>query len=532
MTHRLFVATFVAFALATTALAQGGTFLYQNAKHGFRLRVPRMLKEAPLDPQEEQILAKFTANVESPDPFLKGEILELNLLVFRIGKAKGPATGDDAAKKAEEERARSMGEQSKEFLNGATDFPTFLKRREIRSDFVSKNAWTKPVKSKDGGEYKLVELHGDYHNHRRGQSRNYVLLRGFLLENATEIYGLYAYGWGLQAFETRIDEAVRSFERVTIDPNAKPVDEDDPYADSTLRDLERRRMVRSQLVKGWSAHDSENFILVTNITSKKTIEEMLADLEIMRVEYTKHFPPLGPMEAVSTVRVCASYDDYLGYGAPDGTGGYWAPLKEELVLFEPGKRIPKQREWVKEVDTNMVLYHEAMHQYLHYANGMVPPASWFNEGYGEYFGGAKVDRVKGEIRRIEKNAFRMKWVKLMQKQKAWPDLRMIFLMPQHEFYGVSVMNNYAMGWSICWFLEQEREKKTGRNEDWAAIPENYLRHLRAAADKYRERMPDNAPKDWMLGFADEIQKEAFEKTFAKIDILQLEKAWIAAMAKY
>ncbi len=42
-------------------------------------------------------------------------------------------------------------------------------------------------------------------------------------------------------------------------------------------------------------------------------------------------------------------------------------------------------------------------------------------------------------------------------------------------------------------------------------------------------MPPSAPRDWLLAFADEIQTEAFDKTFAGVDLLEVEKAWIAFM---
>jgi len=38
-------------------------------------------------------------------------------------------------------------------------------------------------------------------------------------------------------------------------------------------------------------------------------------------------------------------------------------------------------------DSLRVLYHEAFHQYIHYAVGDVAPHSWFNEGHGDYFAG-------------------------------------------------------------------------------------------------------------------------------------------------
>ena len=49
-------------------------------------------------------------------------------------------------------------------------------------------------------------------------------------------------------------------------------------------------------------------------------------------------------------------------------------------------------------DTLAVLYHEAFHQYIYYSVGEVAPHSWFNEGHGDYYAGAKYLSKKFNIR--------------------------------------------------------------------------------------------------------------------------------------
>ncbi len=514
--------------IAAATLPAQSTWLHDDDVNGFSIRLPRFLKAQPREPHEEQILAKFAGKFESPDRFLKGE-QELTLLVVRIRKSQGPTTGSKEEQEKEEERGKSFGEQSKEHLNAGTTLSEFLKHRSWKHD-LGKSTLKRAPKCRIGAKYDIAEIRGTAFNEARWEDRDYPIIRTFSVEDEQEIFGVVVLGPGVGPFEDLISKCVQTLERFAPGTTARTGP--DPYEGSALRDLDRRRRVRSRLVKGWTAHDTENFILITNSTNKKLIQDVLIDLEVMRKEYEKHLPPLEPVTTVSAVRICASYDDYLDYGAPDGTGGYWSPLDEELVLFEPGRAIPKVRPWLKEVDPVAVMYHEAMHQYLHYSNGMVPPTSWFNEGYGEVFGGAEVDRRKQEIQRIDKNKFRMKWIKLMQKQKAWPDLRSVVKMSQGEFYGMSALQNYAIGWAFCYFLEQERKKEKGRNEAWAAIPTNYINALRAATKKRMEKMPDDAPKDWIMAYTDEIQEEAFEAAFANIDFDALEQAWIEAMKKY
>ena len=68
------------------------------------------------------------------------------------------------------------------------------------------------------------------------------------------------------------------------------------------------------------------------------------------------------------------------------SAGYWNSRTEELVLFDAEEHERGKRP--DDSGTFIVLYHEAFHQYIHYSTGELPPHSWFNEGYGDYFSGA------------------------------------------------------------------------------------------------------------------------------------------------
>src|SRR5690606_39018077 len=145
-----------------------------------------------------------------------------------------------------------------------------------------------------------------------------------------------------------------------------------------------------------------------------------------------------------------------------------------LVLFNPERRIPKARPWLGAVEPERVLYHEAMHQYLHYSNRALAPASWFNEGYGEYFGGAEIKRRKGEVSGIGRNRIRLDLIRLCRKQKRTPPtLHQMLRMTQHEFYSNAPLENYAYSWAFCYFLEDQRAKSDrsrSKVEEWAALP--------------------------------------------------------------
>jgi hypothetical protein len=266
----------------------------------------------------------------------------------------------------------------------------------------------------------------------------------------------------------------------------------------------------------------------------RLVRDMMIDLETMRGAYLERFPPAAPFTVVSTVRVCNSYDGYLRYSSKPGTGGYWHPIAEELVLFNPVGKVAKA-DWMRRVTPKAILYHEAMHQYFHYANGEMPPAPWFNEGYGEYFGGARTDRFQKKIASVGKNDLRWEVVKETRKEKSWPELKKLLALTQPQFYSRTskdypVLKNYAMGWAFCYFLEQERAKRPGqRNETWAAIPDRYVENLRVAAADVEAKMPADAPKGSLIRAAIPIQKAAYEKTFGDMDWAALQADWIEAM---
>ncbi len=155
------------------------------------------------------------------------------------------------------------------------------------------------------------------------------------------------------------------------------------YAKSPrFREPEQRVKVRAGLLEGWEADDTENYLLIHDTKNGNLIQHLAKRLEAIRRAYVELFPAVGEIRAVSTVRICKDRDEYYRNGGPSGTAGYWNSRAEELVLydFESGQEAKEE--------ARTVLFHEAFHQYIHYAAGELAPHSWFNEGYGDYFSGA------------------------------------------------------------------------------------------------------------------------------------------------
>lgn len=510
--------------------APGQRARFENPSEGYRIYVHKAIKAVPTEPNERQMLAKWGGELEFKDKAYRGTY-NCWVGLVRIKKGKGPTTGGEEEEEPEEVDPRSIREQSIEQLNSGTTVEQFLRKRGIKSDLRDVEG-ERAVKSRDGQEYVVREYRGEVFDDLRWEHKSIGIIRSYMLEDSNEYFGLVAIGPFVDPWRDIVEDMARTLERIELGAS------DQTSSEETFTNAGFRDRVRSKLVKGWEAYDTEHFIFVTNTRNKGLIKDILADLELMRLAYIARFPPAPGVDldqVISAVRFCETMADYEAYGGPPGTGGYWNFVDEELVLVDVqtlDKDILKNNPNLKNIGVLDILYHEAMHQYFFYANGHLAPASWFNEGYGEYFGGAKPNRHKGEIRKIDRNRFRMAWIKRSQGHGRWPDLRAFLKMSQGEFYGPSSLQNYAFAWSFCYFLEEQREDPKG-NKAWAAIPDNYLKNLREATNRKREELGiDDKNKEWLVAWTNELQDAAYEATFAGIDLAELEKAWIEAIRRW
>jgi len=135
-------------------------------------------------------------------------------------------------------------------------------------------------------------------------------------------------------------------------------------------------------LKDWWYLETDNFILVANLKRRGAISDIQEALENARAVFTKQFPLLKPIDAVSVVRVFEKRDDYIDCVGKEltWTGGVWMPGKKELMV-SPMDWLQGQKRVEEMV---RVVYHEGFHQYLHYATEEHENADWFNEGTAEF----------------------------------------------------------------------------------------------------------------------------------------------------
>ena len=337
----------------------------------------------------------------------------------------------------------------------------------------------------------------------------------------------------------------------------KRIDREDDRARKTeLSQMdEQERFLQQQIDKlppGWSHMRTKRYLFLYD-TDKAFAQELADRIEAMRDVYETHYPPDKPIEAVSIVRVCATLDEYHGYGGPPGTGGYWYFVERELVLFDF-----RPREL-----TLAVLNHEAFHQYIFYFYGELSPHSWYNEGTGDFYAGAKLTKTNrvtgygdapGGIGRLGtiKEAARLLDEGKSGAEGACPPLKSLMKFHQSDYYGSSGYDGgicYAAGWAVVHFL---REGK-GLDPKWQKILPDYLLALVKAREAVAQETMDKAiakaekneagsskdlphdVKEW-YGKVDEdkVQDRAFSATFTDwkdSDWATFQDAWLRYVEK-
>jgi hypothetical protein len=293
------------------------------------------------------------------------------------------------------------------------------------------------------------------------------------------------------------------------------------YAKKPLKGVEHRVDVRLQMVRGWKVEDTENYIVLYDTPDQPLVRKILRDLELLRIEYQRLFPSEKPVESVSTVRVCKSRDEYLSYGGPPTSAGYWNWEDEELVLYDAETQ--DKAHHVSDANTFIALYHEAFHQYIHYSTGELPPHSWFNEGHGDFFSGATIR--DGKMRSIGPNPWRIQTIQSAIKLNQQVRLRELIHYEQSEYYANPYLC-YAEGWSLIYFLR--KSEQVAKRAEWAQILPTYFAELKSgyAAELAKlETAGKSKDKEARAKAGLAVRNAALDKAFSGVDIDELETAW-------
>jgi len=530
---------------ATVATTQGGYDSKEHPSRGIDFRKPRRWDKLPVQPTEEWV--RFMLIEPVPEKERDRRDLQPKIVIVDIpyvsdpapttGEAKDPGQPKEGAVSTQDEDDEAKDEQEEPPLP-LNSWERYLERElkgwrsehveELRPKGTRGEIWTREVFKMTRG-IRGGDREGGRRSGRGGRSMRragYAYVWSMPRKRTVIVFGQCAVG--------DLDELEPIFEEVGTELRLYEPDlrEDAKwrkrYAQKGYRAIDYRTPVRIEAMEdGWKVEDTENYIVVYNTSDQPLVRRIVKDLENIRKKYIELFPPSGPIEAVSTVRVCSGMSEYHSYGGPAGSAGYWYDVTEELVL--PDATVRKKGEKTDKSNTFIILYHEAFHQYIHYSAGKLAPHSWFNEGYGDFFSGAKISG--GKVKKIGPNPWRVATIKEAVEMRRHIPLEEIIRYEQRDYYRNAGLC-YAEGWSLIYFLNTSKD--VAKNEHWAAILPTYFETLKSAWGEQLVRLKGEGKEEdatARLAAEKEARDAAVDAAFEHVDLWELQSAWIEFVAE-
>lgn len=300
----------------------------------------------------------------------------------------------------------------------------------------------------------------------------------------------------------------------------------------------------ASLTEGWRAlpTPSKKYIILTSSDNKRFITEVTKRLEMSREIYERDFPPSKEIDQVSIVRICGSKAEFQAYGNTSaGVAGWFNPGSTELVLYDAVL-----------IDRNMsyaVMSHEAFHQYCHFLFDQSEAHRWFDEGHGDYYGGAEFKGSRAVITaRMPAGLNRLSVIREMVRDGTYESIEAHINFNHREWQnqGPIAVSCYAQSWSIIYFLRRGTLGKVNRRvwkKGYADIIPNYVTTLhagyQAARDAVREQRRKVAEEEGreltaeenqinrfdLTGQKEEIWAKAMQASWGQIDLVEFEANW-------
>jgi hypothetical protein len=505
----------------TLAQAPPGFKTYENKLAPLTFCYPVAFQELPLPPTEQVAVAKFLLQ-QTPEELKKVDERVLKafrpeLVVYRF-EAATPTTGAAAAA---EPAGPTTIKEAMESQGRVTSWEQFIRRF---------GRWRLVADPKQTDFFRLEWEGAQVGGH---QPVGFLVRR----QEGGTVYGVY--GFTLAPNEKRFQGQVAKMAGSLAlaedgDGGMAATAIDRLYANGRFRGVEARKRARRELARGWKALDTENYLIVHHSKSEALMQRIGREIEAMRALYTELFPPTGELDCVAVVRVCRTKEEYHHYGGAPNSGGYWHPGNEELVFFdysytmktldEDTKKAMGKRKLTND-DSLRVLYHEAFHQYIHYAIGEFSPHDWFNEGYGDYFFGAVLADTTSRVQRIDPSAWRIHLAKDMcEYGEGFVPLAKLLKAERAEFYHPQRAGHYyAAAWSFVYFLKHSKE--AAAHAQWSRLLDTYFTTVKGA---YQERVAQlgaqaDLNQKQVAGF--EARRQALTAALADIDLAELEATW-------
>ena len=484
--------------------APPANWTYRDRVHKFSFRMLRDYTQVPLKVDEKVFLCKFG------DPKSKGSnkgTYDAEIAVMKIIEEGGTDTGGPVTTGGDEgpmtpEKLREMMDEAlrpKDVWKATVGRIRMTKESEKDLEKIKKKFKKLKSKDKPAVEGKLWQFDVAIPSMWQGEKDIglHVTLAQYTKDKVSIVLFMTCGESMGKQYPSRFKQIAKSFR--WFDDKAKDVERIDDL-DGVNITAKKRSQIERSMVKGWDVIVSpkKNYIVIYNTKNGKNnlLAKVIADrIEKIREQvYEEQFPPAKPIETVCIVRVCKDLQEYHQYGGPGGSAGYWSSRDEELVFYDASaSKKPDD-------DTLSVLYHEAFHQYIYYSVGNVAPHSWFNEGHGDYYAGAKYKGGKfriepfdwrvGTVRNAitagprpfteetdEQGNVRKRW-----EPKGYTPLQDLVRFTQGEYYSYPGVS-YAQGWALIYFLREIVPKNKKYNEKWGHILDTYFDVLQREVNK-------------------------------------------------
>lgn len=477
---------------------------YRDKNWKFSLMTFKGWEPIPLEVGEKIEVCKLT------DPKGKGQnrgTLDPSLTVVRVAKegaAEGAVTPGEGDPKPPPGIPPELLERMRGMSAPKDAFDAMVAQLIVDEKFAWPKKDFKAIESRDGvpGKVWAFEAPHQYYSGPdvpKSERLSYFLVLATFEKDKVE-YGIRMMcGHALRKdFEAAFVKVAKSF--MVFDDKAEDVAAL-PVLDGVNITPKRRHDIEKSMVRGWDVIVSPKKQYIVIYNTKRGENHALAKLIAERIEairaqlYEVQFPPAKPITAVSICRVCKDAQDYHAYGGPGGSAGYWNSGSEELVFYDASEAKKA------DADTLAVLYHEAFHQFIYYSVGEVAPHSWFNEGHGDYYAGAKyaagkfkiepfawrVGTVRNAIVEGPRSRNEVTGAKPGESSIAWGNkgytpLKDLVAFSQGDYYSYPGVS-YAQGWSLVYFLREVVPANKKYAEKWGHILETYFRVLKAAVNE-------------------------------------------------
>lgn len=498
--------------LAPAALAQApkvGDYYEDTVELGFKVKMPKDWEFTPPQPDEGNLIGKYTPTYNKYIHIAPDEVLWLEAYVLKFDRRKDKedsvevSEGEDGKKKVKIKRGDYSDSSLKEWLESVSWGQGFRvkKQKEMKVDKVPS-----------------TELL--YQAERNGQPFHaYAMV--YHIQPEVDLAVVFngpedKKKW--RKYESAVKKMAKSFKRLEL--------EEVEYSGSREGDTPARSQKRGQLEAevaknpGWELYETENYFIITDNDDKEFIKQLQERIEAIRAVYEVLYPwdradriklqaakakaergedeeddepeievefedegrtttdvSSRELSRCSVLRVFKNRAQYHEYGGPGGSAGYWSSFHKELVIYDDKAGGGRRDTWI-------VLNHEAFHQYIYYLYGSIAPHSWYNEGTGDFFSGYEYKHKKFKLK---PNSWRKETIKSAIKSNEHVPLKDLVRFTQREYYGnnkygVGGGQNYAQGWSFIYFLRTGKGKAPGWDSSWDGILDVYFETLASTED--------------------------------------------------